>query len=392
MGTSGRRAAALAAVLLLAGCGPVVDRPVADPAIPEASATPSPSTAPSASQSAAPAPGTDFCAVPLPAAWRQRLTAGRIAVQPGETLTVHAVGDDGTTAIADSRLGDARTVLFVRDGARREVLRMADRDQLYGAGFDGRYLVFSISHDPSDLSSWTLYAWDASTGGPPRLLARNAVDGAGHPAPGPMLYPVVADGVAAWTAGRPDGTTELHRYTLMTGADEVVRAGHPGTPFLFGGELVWPESARPDALTTLHAVALDSGAPAELPAALAAIRGPAFIAGTGTAAAWVDPDVHTLWVWRPTWPHPVRALRVAEGRNLQWVRVAGDLVTWDDGTAQFGADLRTGSYARLTPRYGYTVADGDALAVGYAPAAKSGGGDPPTLVRVSDLPPLPACP
>ncbi|GAA3521674.1 hypothetical protein [Actinocatenispora rupis] len=384
-----------AALLLAAGCGPVVGRQQS-----EGRQTPevSPSRTPSPSASAAPSatatpgvPGPDFCAVSLPAAWRQHLTAGRIPVRPGESLTVHAVGDDGSTAVADSRLGDTRTVLFLRGGSRQDVLRMAGQDQLYGAGFDGRYLVFSVSHDPADLAAWTLYAWDSTTAAPPRMLARNAVDDAGHPAPGPMLYPVISDGVAAWTAGRPDGTTELHRYTLLTGDDQVVRAGHPGTPFLFGGDLVWPESPKPDALTALHAVAMETGTPAALPGALAAVRGPAFIAGTGDAAAWVDADVHSLWVWRPTWPRPVRALRVAEGRNLQWVRVAGDLVTWDDGTAQFGADLRTGSYAQLTPRYGYTVADGDALAVGYAPASKTDDGAPPTLVRVSDLPPLPGC-
>jgi len=198
--------------------------------------------------------------------------------------------------------------------------------------------------------------------------------------------------VAAWTAGRADGTTALHRYAFATGTDSVVRAGHPGAPFRYGDDLVWPESPRPGALTRLRAVRLATGAPATLPGPLAAVRGPAFVVGTDTGvAAWVDPDVRTLRVWRAGWSAPVTVRHVGTGRNVQWVRAAGPLVTWDDGTAQWAADLRSGAYTRLTPRYGYTEAAGDALAVGYAPATKGGGTAAPSLVRVSALPPLPTC-
>ncbi|MEV0843224.1 hypothetical protein AB0I55_27240 [Actinocatenispora sera] len=384
-----------AALLLLAGCDTAADPAPHDGAGSAASRTPSASPAPPAG-TAVPdaAPAANFCAVPQPASWRRALRSDRLTQRAGEILVVHAVGADGGTAVLDDRTGDERTVVFRRDGHSTRVLRLAhpDTDQLYGAAFDGRYLVFSVSHNPNDLSAWTLYGWDSVTGGRPRRLAGNAVDAAGNPVPSPLLYPVVAGGVAAWTAGRPDGSTALHRYTFATGTDEVVRAGHPGAPFLFEGDLVWPESPRPDALTRLHAVRLADGAPARLPATLAAVRGPAFIVGTGSGvAAWVSADVRTLYVWRPGWRPPVRVRHVSTGRNVQWVRAAGPLVTWDDGTAQFAADLRTGAFTKLTPRYGYTEASGDALAVGYAPAAKGEATAAPSLVRVSELAPLPTC-
>ncbi|MGA8116361.1 MAG: hypothetical protein WCA46_22110, partial [Actinocatenispora sp.] len=113
--------------------------------------------------------------------------------------------------------------------------------------------------------------------------------------------------------------------------------------------------------------------------------------GRDASAAWVGPAVRTLWVWHTGWPRRVRALSVPEGRNIQWVRVAGDLVTWDDGSAQFAADLRSGSYTQLTSAYGYTEARGNGLAVGYPPTSKDSSAAPPTLVRVDELPPLPRC-
>lgn len=376
MATSGRAiVAALAVAVLVAGCGPAANDDAA-------------SRQPVRAAASAPAGG--YCRVAMPASWRRALTAGRLAQRADETLTVHAVGTDGRTAVADSTRGHTRSVVFLHGGSRRTVLRLAHpaRDQLYGAAYDGRYLVFSVSHDPANLSAWTLYAWDSRAGGPPEVLARNAVDASGQPIDSPMLYPVVAGGWAAWTAGIAGGRDQLHRYDLATGTDEVVRTGHPGTPFLMGGDLVWPESPAPDALTRLHAVALATGRPVTLPAVLAGVRGPAFIAGGGRTAAWVGPRVRTLRVWRAGWPHPVR---VRTGRNIQWVRVAGPLVTWDNGAAQFAADLRSGSYTRLTTAYGYTVAAGDALAVGYPPDGKTGAARPPAVVDAGTLPALSGC-
>ncbi len=205
-----------------------------------------------------------------------------------------------------------------------------------------------------------------------------------------MLYPVIADGHAAWVTAGVDGTTRLHRYDLHTATDQVVRVGHPGTPFLLGHALAWTESPAPDALTALHAVSMRRGTRVALPAPLRALRGPAYVAGSPDAVAWASPDVQALWTWRPGWPAPVRAARMREGHNVQWVHVAGNLVSWDDGTAQFAADLRTGAYTRLTERYGYTVASDGGLAVGYPPGTGSTG-RPPTVIRVRDLPPLPRC-
>jgi hypothetical protein len=380
--------------LLAAGCGQHGPDPAADTGTP---AGPTGSPGPTGSATAGPAPAADFCRVALPAGWRHALDAGRLGQPAGSSVVVHAVAPDGRAALVERAGGGGREVDWVSGGTATPVLRLARpaTDQLFGAASDGRYVVFSVSHDPNTTASWTLYAWDPKAGGAPRQLAANATGPDGQPVDGPMLYPVAYGGVASWTAGTTAGTTQLHRYDLATGTDSVVRSGHPADPFLLGGLLVWPESAAPDAPTALHAVAAGTGAPAALPAPVAGVTGPAFISGGDSAGvrtvAWATQDVRSLYAWRSGWAAPVRVLSVPEGKAIQWVRVAGALVTWDDGTAQWAADLRTGGYTQLTPRYGYTEAAGDGLSVGYAPDAKESTPPAPSLLRATDLPALPSC-
>jgi hypothetical protein len=395
---AGLTATTLLAAGLVAGCGHGAS-PTAGPASgqPSEPSGQSGGPSPAGSATAGPAPAANFCQVGLPAQWQQALGSGKLGQPAGTEVVVHAVAPDGRSAVVERDSAAGREVDWVTGGSDRTVMRLARpaTDQLFGAATDGRYLVFSVSHDPSSTSTWTLYSWDSRAGGAPRQLAANATDASGQPVNGPMLYPVVYDGVASWTAGTPAGTTELHRYDLAGGGDSVVRSGHPADPFLLGGLLVWPESAAPDALTALHAVAAGTGSPAALPGPVAAVTGPAFISGGDSAGvrtvAWATADVRTLYAWRAGWAAPVKVLSVPEGRAIQWVRVAGPLVAWDDGTAQWAADLRTGTYTQLTPRYGYTEAAGDGLGVGYAPDGKAGGAPAPTVVHATDLPALPPC-
>lgn len=347
--------------------------------------------APTSVPSAAPAHG--FCPQALPAAWRSALGTRRVGQRSGETVVVHAVTPDGGTAVADVRGPAGRQVAWIAGGTRRTVLPLSrpDTDQVLGAATDGRYVAFSVGHDPSNPDDWTLYGWDSSATAPPHQLDHGRTDPSGRPVAGPLPLPVVGRGVVAWTVGLPDGTAQLHRVTLATGSDQLVRAGHPANPFLLGPLLVWPESPAPGRPTELRAVSAADGTPAALPAVPAAVRGPAFIAAGPDTLAWSSSDTRTLWVWHTGWPAAVSVVAAPAGRALQWIRVAGPLLAFDDGTAQFAADLRTGGFAQLTKQYGYTEANGDGLVVGYPPAGKSSPADAPSLLRVSSLPALPRC-
>jgi hypothetical protein len=155
-----------------------------------------------------------------------------------------------------------------------------------------------------------------------------------------------------------------------------------------GGWLVWPESPAPDALTKLNAISLENGQPVALPAVMAAISGPAAIEATNDTMIWASKDRTELYVWKTSWPEPKRILQLDTG-SLDRPHVAGQIVSWDDGKAQFALDLRSGTYTQVTPQYGSTGGWGNALAVEYGPQ-QSGPGDA-AVVDTTALPPLPRC-
>src|SRR5262245_17618246 len=87
----------------------------------------------------------EFCEVALPEAWRSALADGRITHAAGESLVVNAVADDGSSVFADSYHDGVREVVWLRGARRTTVMRLADPDQqVFGAAFDGRWLVFSV--------------------------------------------------------------------------------------------------------------------------------------------------------------------------------------------------------------------------------------------------------
>jgi hypothetical protein len=187
----------------------------------------------------------------------------------------------------------------------------------------------------------------------------------------------------------------VHLTDLGTGRDIVIRSGWTEYPFRFGDLAVWPDVAVQDRAVELKAVSLTSGEPASLPAELRTnLSAPMYVSGDENTFVWSANDLSSLRAWRSGAPDPITIIaQVRQGEYLQWPNVAGPIVTWDNGSAWFVADLRSGSYAQITPEFGATTLTGDALVVSYAP---TGTKELPvldsTLIRPSHLPQLPACP
>ena len=187
----------------------------------------------------------------------------------------------------------------------------------------------------------------------------------------------------------------MHLTDLGTGRDTVIGSGWTEYPFRFGDLAVWPDVAVQDRAVELKAVSLTSGGPATLPAELrTTLSAPMYVSGDADTFVWSANDLSSLRAWRSGAPGPITIIaQVRQGEYLQWPNVAGPIVTWDNGSAWFVADLRSGSYAQITPESGATTLTGDALVVTYAP---TGTKELPmldsTLIRPSHLPPLPACP
>jgi hypothetical protein len=330
----------------------------------------------------------EFCAVPLPEAWQTALARGRIAHAADESMVINGVSDDGSSIFADSYRAGVRQVVWLHAGQRTTVMRLADADQqVVGAAFDGRWFVFSVWDRPEVDTPWTMYAWDSTGTAQPRALGR---------APGPAVlpYPIVYNGRAFWTLARRFHADEAHVSDLASGRDRVIGSGWLDYPSRFGSTVLWQRASTEDMSVALTAVDIATGESADIPVQLPGpMTRPLYLNSDGETSVWTTNGPTTLHAWRAGATDAVTIVKAAlQGQPLQWPQAGGPLVTWDNGAAQFVADLRSGSYAQITPQAGATKLTGDALVVSYAPAGKN---EHPvlesTLIRPSQLPALPAC-
>lgn len=390
MATTGKRLARALIFVALAsalGCSPAHDdEPPTGPIPPtDQSSVSAPPSGTPADQAAS------FCSVDLPASWKSAADAGRIEVAHGETLVPVEVSTDGTSVFADVQLNGKRTLAWIRDHGRKrqQVHQLPDADttQVFGTEFDGRWLVFGINYDFTNTNNWKVFAWDSQSSAAPFEIASNAG------VEGPFLYPRVYAGKAAWVAGVPDGSEEIHLYDLAARKDRVVHRGHTGPAFFGGGLLIWREAFAPDAPVQFQAVTADSGEKAQLPPVIAAVRGASDVITDGATWAWVSPDRRGLHAWRPGMSVPITVTTVAVGEWVDALQVAGDLITWTGGTATWAADLRSHSLTQVTPRHGWAIGNGQALAISYPTE------DPKAartqhvayVVTTAQLNPLPTC-
>jgi hypothetical protein len=339
-------------------------------------------------------PVAEFCEVPLPDSWQAALDAGMLPREEDEQALVKLIATDGSLLI-ESKVAGRRNELRWHPGGGSDFKVVHDfgpanpQWQALGSSFDGRYLAYSVAHSFSTVTGEALYVWDSQASAEPQLVARNE---SGADGPGAVGDPVAYDGFVAWfqvAADDPDQTS-LHRYRIDDGSRDVVSTGDGSAAVRMGPWLLWSEGDRAE--RTLRAVSFRSGEPGDLPAPLAAIAGLAFTDADADAdtVAWTDADMHELLVWRTDWAEPIVAVRSED--SLQWVHVAGDLVSWGSTAAQFALDLRSGSYTQITPEFGSQLTGGPYLGVGFAPGRRPGVPfSDQTVMDTRDLPPLPGC-
>ena len=370
---SGRRTAyALVAALALLASGACSAGPPGAPDAPASSPVPSaPTVAPE---------GTPPCTVDLPQGWGAALDEGVVAPQAGETLTVAlGLADRSVFAVSDVP-GVRHTFVWRRPGGAGTASDTVVADlgldhpewQVLGATFDGRYLAYRVDRSYSGFEDFGLYVWDSQADAAPVEVAHGEPDAQGELMQTPFVDPVLADGWLYWTQTRDadPGRTVLSGYRLADGHVERLSRGFGRAPVRFGDRLVWADSDAAGQTSSLRAVELATHAPVALPAPLAAVRGPYYLAADATTLAWVGgAQGRQVWVFRDGWP---AARLLADGAQApQFPRVAGDTVVWTGEDATWVGDLRSFSDARLTPSYGGVWADGGpVVALGYAPAEK----------------------
>jgi hypothetical protein len=377
--TSGRAwltALTLGTVVVLGGCS------AADPAGPTGPTASGPASSPGASPGAPsgsnPAdPVLPPCRVDLPTTWSDALRTGVVAPARGEVLTVALGLSDGSVfAVSDVR--GTKHAFVWRHGQDDQVVQDFGKKhpewQVLGATFDGRYLAYRVDHSYSSFEDFSVYVWDSQAATGPVEIAHGEPDADGDLMQTPFVDPVLADGWVYWTQTRDADPTHtvLSGYRISDGHVERLSRGYGRAPARFGDTLVWADSAKPASTSSLRMIDLATHQPVPLPAALAGVRGPFYLAGDIDTLAWVGGSKgQQLSVWRSGWPSP--RLLVDDADSAQFPKIAGDVVVFGAEDAVYAADLRSTSFAKVTPEYGGIGADGGpVVTVGYAPTSKGG--------------------
>ncbi|WP_328652829.1 hypothetical protein OG598_02330 [Micromonospora sp. NBC_00330] len=395
----GSRAVALVAALaaaLLAACTP------GDP--PAASSPPATAEAPPATRVTAP-PLADFCPVAMPPSWQDAIRDSRLPQEPGEKWAVLTPAPDGRSAFATVQRGGSMTLVWQEeDGRRREVATMPDMFTfpLWGV-FDGRWLVYARSSlmraAPHGGGGSELFAWDAESGTAPRQVLGTADF---------LFRPPLRDGKLAVTRIIGEDRNELTVHDLAAGTVRTVATGPVGGVGFHGADLLWFDRAT----GRLNAVGPDGragSAPQPSPGPGTTVD----VTTDGRTTAWVSRDERTLTVWRPDWAAPVRVFRVTPPpakaaatslppgtrpptvdpfHTVATPTAVGDLVIFRYHLGWYVADLRTGSYVRLTADHAHAVVSGEALLVDPDNNSDPAQQHAYSLLRPDRLPPLPACP
>jgi hypothetical protein len=260
-------------------------------------------------------------------------------------------------------------------GGMRKIQPFANRvtDQADGSS-DGGWLVWEETYSLQSLDDFTVYAWNPVTG---RLLTlgHSLAGRGGVPWPSPWHPPAVSGHWAAWAQGYgPDGEVEVQLADLATGQVRVIRTGHTQPPFFDRSLVVWPESDRPGAQTSLHAYSLVTGRAAELPPALRAVHGTEFVVTDGTTTEYFSPDLTALYYSSAPGQRARIVLRLPIGVEFADLAMGTGWVAWTTTAATYLASTVTGTYTQVTPEYGIATGSGPYVMISDAASGKAAGG------------------
>jgi hypothetical protein len=351
---------------------------------------------PIASTKVAPAPIAleSFCEVPMPDSWKLTIASGKIAGE-GTWSRVVALDPNGDKTVKEIRKGSSNYLeLTSSSGELQTIAKIAHTDAggyLETADFDGRWVVYSLGYGQSIANRWAIYAWDSHSAEPPQKVAswrpnsRMTLD--------PELH--LHQGKATWIAGSAiKDALEVHLFDLATKNDLIVETGAIyGHPFFAKNLLVWPESNGSGRPLKMNAYDIATSTRVNLPATLNTIQKVGSIVGDSSTWAWVGGSTFSeVWVWRTGWSSSRKIFDSGKGSWVSSVQLAGDIVTWTSD-ATYAANLDTGSYVKLTPDYGSSMAKGSFLEFSYATTNIKSQYMPQDsfVVDVRKLAPLPTC-
>ena len=198
---------------------------------------------------------------------------------------------------------------------------------------------------------------------------------------------------AAWVQANQSGQGEVHVYSLEDDSDMILGSDKATQPVAFWeSNVVWAETDAAGQSAHLVMADVSTGSPVQVPEPLASVKhwGSSFV-GTSELVAW--DDAKSLWIWRPGDAKAHQAFTAEIGDYVEFVAIAGDLVTWGGVKNQWAADLRSGSVTKIT-QFGWRYAESNALLVTQPIGPQKDTPSPQSQTSIVDatkLPPLPAC-
>lgn len=331
------------------------------------------------------------CAIATPTSW-QRLIAASTVHLPGDVRAIpFATGTSPDRFFAEvySPTFSGVAAITAPAGNLRRIHAFANpaTDQAYAGEYDGRWLVWIVQRSLEDWNDWEIWAWDSTTDRTFQIAAAPRIDG--HTIPGPVVEPVVNNGIAAWIQANGAGFGDVHVFALQDRHDSVVDT-HATTPVAFwGSNLLWMHLDV--AAQSGHFEMVDrAGHTLVVSSPLASVTRATYVAISPNLVAWTDG--HSLWTYRPGQATPSLALQTVDD-SIEYIGIAGDLITWDGQSGPAALDTRSSTVTSLTPANGGRFASGNSLLI-YWPVAgsRSGGGSMAVAdVDASRLPVLPGC-
>jgi len=288
------------------------------------------------------------CQVALPQDWKDRLSRNRTEAGSHEKVIVVAANEDaGTTLVKTTR--NRTTELVLHDhGKRQQVMAVQNDGQLFGVEFDGRWVTFSTTPNPANLST-TTYAWDSRNDGAPVRIGDSGA--------------VVHNGRATWSDSQG-----VHVYDLAKKKDRVVGPGK--RPVFLGDAVLWLQDGK-------------FRAEGAVPAGLADATPGDSVASDGRTVVWTQGD--ELRGWREGWtgPRELAGIKSApRGEGIVFPRVSGDFVSWQSQSS-YVTDMRSGATMHTSEGAYWLEVHGGALTQqGWRVAAAA---------PLSEISALPAC-
>jgi hypothetical protein len=330
----------------------------------------------------------------LPDQWHQVLSKGEIKLPLNTRAVPFTVAPDASRAFVGYNSAQWSGVASVDrlSGAVTRIWPFSNpaTDQAGAGAFDGRWLVWLDMHSPEDWNVWDIWASDTSSS--EKIHVAGAPTLGDKSVPGPMVQPIVSNGVAAWVQANRDGLGEIHLYSLATRSDQVIETGKVGPPLVFWrSNLIWQVIDQPGIAG--HVAMYDLSARqqvARMPAPLNAIHQMSYLSATDAQIAWSDS--HSIWI-SEVGGVPRLAYRAADGDSVNFMSLAGNLISWDALRGPIALDTRSGSFGNLTSNFGGRFAKGNGMVV-YQPSTASKSTTPTLSIQIVDirsLDPLPTC-